>query len=253
MTKFFRNALMSWRAFFRTILYPSSFLALIGVGLAVYDPLSQRSVTVDYFLLLCVSFVFLIVLSEAIFRKADASSRFFKNQDSALRALGDLSKKIENARIVHLLGTTFKSFSDNEENLRALQAAISKGADVRILMMDPSDEQVASLLASRKDRNEDMSAEVLRNEITNSVSRIRNTIGDSACSDRVRFYKATRSISIYHIGDEFLVTCYTHGRGGSSPVVLYSTDDISKDEFAFALARGIDELWEAKSTTRYKA
>ena len=246
-----RVVLAEWRRFFRRIIYPTGFLAAAGVVASFYGSLSTEYVSISYFYIIIASIAVIALLLELFSRLNGGSTQTYKDQAQGLHALGSLSDQIRNARTVHLLGTTFKSFTDNDSNLRAVQLAIASGADVRLLMMNPIGEEINRMLIARQDRNRSYTETMLRNEIMSSVARISNVLGNENCDRSVRFYRSSRSVSIYRFDNTFLVTCYTHGRGGSSPILLHRSRDVSKDEFAISLIRGIDELWAASSTLRF--
>jgi len=251
--KILQRLLSSWRSFFRGILYPAGFLAVVGLLVSLFDPLTSQAIQINYFALLIVILVLLVIVIELAFLASNNKLHGYENQDEALRKFGPLAKKIENAKTVHLLGTTFKSFSDDEANLRALQQSLASGAGIKILMINPDGEEISRMLIARQDRNNFVSEELLRNEIRSSISRLQNALGEGTCKKILRFYRSTRSVSIYRIDDEYFVTCYTHGRGGSSPVITYQSASDGKDEFAGKFGRGFSELWDAGSTVDFQS
>lgn len=251
--KVVRRLISSWRTFFRGVLYPAGFLAVVGLVVSLFDPLMSHSVQVSYLVFVVVALILLVILIELAFLATNSKISGHKNQDEALRVFGPLADKIGGATKVHLLGTTFKSFSDDEANLKALQQAIASGSDVKILMIHPNGEEISRMLIARQDRNSYVSDELLRNEIRSSISRLQNALGENTCEKIIRFYRSTRSVSIYRIDDGYFVTCYTHGRGGSSPVITYQGSNDGTDEFSATFERGFSELWNAGSTVDFKS
>ena len=250
--KILQKFLSSWRSFFRGILYPAGFLAIIGLLVSLFDPLTSYSIEINYFVLLIIVSVLLVIMIELAFLASNNKLHGYENQDEALRRFGSLAEKIKGAKTVHLLGTTFKSFSDDEANLKAVQQSLASESNVKILMINPDGDEISRMLIARRDRNNYVNEELLRNEIRSSISRLQNALGEGVCNKILRFYRSTRSVSIYRTDDEYFVTCYTHGRGGSSPVITYQCMS-EKDKFAEKFRRGFSELWDAESTVDFQS
>lgn len=160
-----------------------------------------------------------------------------------------LPRLIEEADRVDILSGTLASFTSREAILKSLsQKARAQDDDkIRVLMLHPEGVGLEQLVRSRRSRGMNSTVDKLRAEVRKSMDRLVQFLGADVASDVIRLYKVPRTISVYRFDDKYLTTCYTFGRGGSSPA-FYLRSSSRSAEFCGGLDRGIRELWKSEST-----
>lgn len=169
------------------------------------------------------------------------------SQITLMQSLEPLWDRLGHAQKIDLLGGTYKTFTDNAENLSALSKGIMSGCEVRILMLHPEGDGVADVVRSRRERRRIVNDGVISTEIISSIGRIYENIGFDNTLKVLKLYNSAPRCSIYHIDSEYLVTIYTFGRGASSPAI-YLDAKHGHNEICKSFDRGFRELWEAPST-----
>ncbi len=149
---------------------------------------------------------------------------------------------------IDILCDTLKSFTDDEDRIKALNQAIDNKMKVRILVLDPEAACIQQLCDARSARRgSEINCDEIRIEIRNSINRIEQIFGPAKCKAALRKYSHYPTCSIYRFDDSHLVCPYTFGRGGSSPAFFLKLNDNNR-EFCGGLRQGFEEVWLASTT-----
>jgi hypothetical protein len=186
---------------------------------------------------------------------------FAGSQPDLYQRIGGVERKLLGAsKGIDILCDTMKSFADNNNNLQAIKTKIDEGIRVRVLLLHPEKEGARAVLRARTAIRE-LPVDQLSREIKESLGRLSHTCGIEFTANGVSLVKGgsgTKGISvrlyseyptdaIYRIDDEYLVTSYSFGRGGSSPA-FYIRRSQEHNAFCKSLDRAFEDLWGAKTT-----
>ncbi len=135
----------------------------------------------------------------------------------------------ENEADVLLLGGTFKTFTDDEDNLSSLKKFSEKHPNkVKILIMDPEGEGVKAAADARQQKKPKVSSRTLLAEIRASLIRFAEVLGNDWCAMNIYFYGTYPTHSLFKVKDHWIVTPYTFGRGASSPALYFKESDATQ-------------------------
>ncbi len=179
--------------------------------------------------------VLLLTRQSAVFAEAHA---LVYVKSSSFAVLVD--KAVEKSLNVEIVGGTLLSLTDQERNLHAL-ARLEE--DPRILLMHPDGSGIAAAEKNRATFNRVPSYD-LKVECRRSILRIISALGMERSLRTVRLYEAMPTTSIYRLGDTYVLTCYTFGRGGGSPSILVRRGP-DTERFCRKLNDGISALWDS--------
>jgi len=168
--------------------------------------------------------------------------------EAVYRSLASVEEMIACSHRVELLAGTLKTFTERSANIKALHERHRAGAHVRLLVMAPRGEGVRIANAERGDRVNQVDAEDLSDEITRSINRLLLEFSRAELREILRLYTGSPHLAMTRYDDQYIMTMYTHGRGGSSPSLAIRRGG-PHEAFCEALDRGFQELWEAPSTT----
>lgn len=161
----------------------------------------------------------------------------------ALVAVDDL---IATSDQIELLSGTLKTFTERSANIAALYQRHRTGVPVRLLSMSPQGEGLRIAAAERRDRGGQIDVDDLRREINQSIQRLLLVFPFDELKHVLRFYVGSPHLAVARYGEQYIVTAYTFGRGGSSPcIALQRTQHTA---FCAGLDLGFQELWNAAST-----
>ena len=149
---------------------------------------------------------------------------------------------------VTILGGTLAEFSANRGNIEALRDLIRDGHPVRILMLDAKGEGVEHIAEQRRQVIGSVNpVDESRNEIRSSLRRLEERLGKADFRRCCRLLFHAPRNSVYQLGDRYIVTVYSFGRGGGSPAFFLERNE-ENQEFCDGLDRNFEVLWSAEST-----
>jgi len=161
--------------------------------------------------------------------------------------LPPIHELIKNSDTVYFLGGTFKTLTDDERNILAMKELLDKGIKVRILIQDPTGEGLRMRAEERQEKGQTITRKDLSMEVVRSIIRIADRIGPDILPDIMKAYGGLIHNSYYRLGNLYVLTIYTFGRGGSSPSFSVMRDEDTM-KFCDKLDTGFDDLWNAPST-----
>jgi len=241
----FRQIILANRRKVRRFVYPTSLLPLVGVLTGLYFNLGPVSVSVSLFGIVLVSVFIFLGLVEFVLRTGGDDILLSPSQTNLFRMMESLVELIDGAKSIALMGGTFKSFTDNMENVHALSRHGNR-ENIRVLMLCPGELGIQGINRARLDRYPSFGVNELDHEVIKSLQRFCKELGVALTCRVVRLYTVPPTISVYQFDCKIAITLYTFGRGASSPAVLVT--DRCGNEFCDSIKRGIDELWQAQST-----
>jgi hypothetical protein len=147
---------------------------------------------------------------------------------------------------IELLSGTLKTFTERSANIAALYQRHRTGVPVRLLLMSPQGEGLRIAAAERRDRGGGIDVDDLRREINQSVERLLLIFPFKELKQVLRFYAGSPHSAVARYGEQYILTVYTFGRGGSSPSIALQRPQHT--DFCKGLDLGFHELWNAEST-----
>jgi hypothetical protein len=160
-----------------------------------------------------------------------------------------LSRLVEEAEVIQILGGTMIEFVRQEDSLAALSVAHSRGARIEIILLDPRAD-VLQVIAEERAKASSASVEAilkrLKGECEFSIERLLAKLPQGAASQVIRLSAAMPHHAFSRFDDTYLFTAYTFARGGDSPSVMLRKT-IASDPLCEGLARGFADLWASES------
>lgn len=160
-----------------------------------------------------------------------------------------LSTMIENAAEIQILGGTMIEFVRQEDALEALAVALSRGAKIEIIMLNPKADILRAIAAERAERS-NKSAQAIRNRLKEecefSLERLLATVPSDAAGQILRLSAVMPHHGFSRYDDSYLLTTYTFARGGSAPSALFRKT-VKNAPLCTGLTRGFAELWTSGS------
>lgn len=206
-----------------------------------------------WFLLSFVSFLIfeylLLYLSKKKLKEETSNNIRFSSlgQANMLTLSPSHAENLDSTRNADLLCDSFKSFVDNDNNLKALKKFLGCGGNLRVLIMNPFGTGPELTAMARKNVRNMSTAEDFSSEIIHSIRRLSNFLTIEQLLKSVRFYNYPSFYASYIFDEEAFVTIFTYGRGGSSPTLYVSNKPKTMDDFFDGITRGFSELWEAST------
>jgi len=226
----------------RLTLHPLTSGALLTLAIQ----LSNEEIDLNLFLSWGAVLVGLSVTTEGTIHFARRSVIAFAR--TAQLFLNQVPVWIQQTEEIAILGGTLKSLTDQSHILEVLGQYCKAGKHVRILLMHPDSEDVPIVTRARGARlNFEMLAERYREEIRASILRLVSHLGADSVCKCLKLYSYAPTMAIHKYGKTYYLTCYTFGRGGSSPGLVVRRGPRT-EEFCESLDRGFDELWANCST-----
>jgi len=156
---------------------------------------------------------------------------------------------IDSAAEIQILGGTMIEFVRQEDALEALGGAVSRGAKIEIIMLDPEADVLGAMAAERAERSSATAQAIrdrLKGECAFSLERLLAAVPSGAADQILRLSAAMPHHAFSRYGDSYLLTTYTFARGGSAPSILFKKT-AANDPLCAGLTRGFAELWTSSS------
>jgi hypothetical protein len=157
---------------------------------------------------------------------------------------------VEKADTIQIVGGTMIEFVRQAATVEALAIAASRGVKLQMIMLDPEApilQAVATERASRAGTTIEEELERLQIECKYSIDRLRAALSKETVDRTLRLSSVMPHHAFQRYDENYILTPYTFGRGGSAASAYLQTSNASK-QLCAGLAKGFEELWHSDCT-----